>query len=120
MENKKAKTLYIIGVLTIVLGIIGSLICAGLFPSISYDYSYYGGYDVEETYNWSFALTGSLISFVTGVCFIGFSEVIALLQKNVDEQELLVNIFKKQVISGTDNNSNKTALQDIESNLPKL
>lgn len=74
-ENIVGKILFIVGILAIVLGIIASLICAAAFPTITYDY--------DKAYNISLAIVGSISSFVSGMCFIGFSEIIALLQKLV-------------------------------------
>lgn len=103
MENKIGKTLNIIGILTIVIGIIGSLII-----NVSlYD-------DTPIIF-----FVGGIISFVSGMVFIGFAEIISLLQKNVDKQEELAKILKEKDFS-SENNKPKTILQDIESDLPKI
>lgn len=121
MENNKiAKTLYTIGVITIFLGVIGSLVLGAVSPAITYDYSYSGGYDIEETYNWSLALIGALASFISGSCFIGFSEIISLLQKNISKQDEIIKLLKKYNSDTVVKEAPKTTLQDIESNLPRI
>ena len=103
MENKIGKTLHVIGIATIIVGIIGSLILStnldSNFPLI--------------------LIIGGIASFISGMVFIGFGEIIALLQKNIDKQELIVKVLKNQSTIES-NNSHKTVLQDIESNLPQL
>lgn len=76
-QNKIGKTLRIIGVSIIILGIIASLIMAMRLPIITT----YGldAHVVQEIYNWPLAISGSIVSFVSGVLFIGFSEIINLL-----------------------------------------
>ena len=100
MENKVGKTLNIIGILTIVLGVLGSL-----FLSIQLDS------DAPIIF-----LVGGIASFVAGMVFIGFSEIISLLQKNVDKQEKILEYVK----NNNSENTPKTIIQDIEDNLPKL
>lgn len=103
MENKIGKTLHVIGITTIIVGIIGSLI---LSTNLDSDFPL-------------ILIIGSIVSFISGMVFIGFGEIIALLQKNIDKQELIVKALKNQSTSDS-KNSHKTVLQDIESNLPQL
>lgn len=117
-ENSVAKTLHVIGILTIIFGIIGSLICGDIFPAITYDYSYYSGYDIETSYNAELAIIGSVASFISGMCFIGFSEIIFLLQQSINKQEAILKLMKDK--STKEKNAAKTILQDIEENLPKI
>lgn len=116
-ENKVANALHTIGVLVIVIGIIGSFICGEVFPEVTYKYSSYSGYKTVESYNWSLALTGVIASFIAGVCFIGFSEVISLLQESADTQE---RILRKLEDGTKETGPSKTVIQDIEDHLPDM
>jgi len=50
--------------------------------------------------------------------FVGFGEIISLLQKNVDKQDAILSYIKSK---GTDEKvAPKTVLQDIEDNLPSM
>ena len=100
MENKIGKTLHIIGILTIALGILGSLIL-----NVSLD---------DETPIIFFV--GGIASFVSGMVFIGFAEIISLLQKNVDKQDKILEC----VSTNRKENTHKSVIQDIEDNLPNL
>ena len=102
-ENQTGKTLHGIGVATIIVGIIGSLIL-----SINIDT------DFPIT-----LIIGGLASFISGMCFIGFAEIISLLQANVNKQDEIIATIKKQSVD-TNDNSPKTVLQDIEDNLPQM
>ena len=104
-ENKTGKTLQIIGNVIIVLGIIGSFIL-----SINIDD------DFPIT-----LLVGVLVSFMCGMCFKGLSEIIMLLQKTVDQQQMIIT--KMQLLSykgAASKGAPKTMIQDIESNLPQI
>ena len=50
--------------------------------------------------------------------FVGFAEIIVLLQKNVDKQDDLLALLKEH--STKENSEPKSVLQDIESNLPEM
>ena len=80
MENKIGKTLHVIGVATIIVGIIGSLIL-----SINLDS------DFPIT-----LLVGGIASFISGMVFVGFGEIISLLQKNVDKQDAILSYIKSK------------------------
>lgn len=80
IDNKIAKTLHAIGIATIVIGIIGSFIL-----SINFDD------DVPII-----LFSGVFLSFITGKCFTGFSEVIVLLQKNVNQNNEIISILKSK------------------------
>ena len=102
MENKIGKTLHVIGVATIIVGIIGSLIL-----SINLDS------DFPIT-----LLVGGIASFISGMVFVGFGEIISLLQKNIDKQDAILSYIKSK---NTDEKvAPKTVLQDIEDNLPNM
>ena len=102
MENKIGKTLNVIGVATIIVGIIGSLIL-----SINLDS------DFPIT-----LLVGGIASFISGMVFVGFGEIISLLQKTVDKQDAILNCMKNK--SNDEKTPPKTVLQDIEDNLPSM
>ncbi len=103
-ENKIAKTLHIIGIATIIIGVLGSFILSVNLDS-----------DMPII-----LIVGAISSFITGMCFIGFSEIITLLQKNVDQQQEMMQIIKNTSYEKRDNSTVKTVLQDIESNLPQI
>lgn len=65
MENKIGKIFFVIGMLTICSGLIASFI-------------------VGNEYKFIFGLITFICSFVSGVLFIGFGEVIFLLQENLN------------------------------------
>lgn len=100
MENKISKTLNIIGIMTIAIGIFGSLILSIKLDS-----------DVPIIF-----IVGGIASFVAGMFFIGLSEIISLIQKNVDKQNEILEYVKNKKTE----NAPKSVIQDIEDNLPKL
>lgn len=100
-ENNIGKTLRIIGILTIVLGILGSLI---LSTSLELDSPI-------------IFIIGAVSSFISGMSFIGFGEIISLLQRNVDKQDKIIDILEQKT---SDSSAPKSVLQDIESNLPEM
>ena len=102
MENKIGKTLHVIGIATIIVGIIGSLIL-----SINLDS------DFPIT-----LIVGGIASFISGRVFVGFGEIISLLQKNADKQDAILNYIKNK--STDEKVAPKTVLQDIEDNLPSM
>lgn len=87
-ENKCAKIIRIIGFVSIIGGIIGSLILGSVFKIEV------GIYYRHEEYNWYIALIGSILSFVEGIIFIGFAEIIRLLQFNLDKQRETIKAIK--------------------------
>lgn len=103
-ENKVGKTLHIIGAATIIIGVIGSFI---LSVNLDTDFPI-------------ILIVGGISSFITGMCFIGFSEIIALLQNNINQQKEIISIIKNKPIDPAEKYSPKTVLQDIESNLPQI
>ena len=65
-----------------------------------------------------FGIALMISSFISGMMFVGFSEIIVLLQANVFKQE---EIIKHLVDKETqESNPSKTVLQDIEDNLPVM
>ena len=104
-ENKTGKTLRIIGIVIIVLGIIGSFILS---------------VNIDDDFPITL-LVGALVSFMSGMCFIGFSEIIMLLQKSVDQQQMIIKKMQISSYEGTTPKATpKTMIQDIESNLPQI
>lgn len=100
-ENNIGKTLNIIGTLTIGIGILGSLIL-----SVNLDA------DSPIIF-----IGGSVASFISGMTFIGFGEIISLLQRNVDKQDKIIDLLEQKT---NDSSAPKSVLQDIESNLPEM
>lgn len=100
-ENTIAKTLRIIGIVEVVCGIIlGFIILAN-----------------GDDFGWV-GIAVMITSFITCMIFVGFAEIINLLQKNVDKQNALLAFLKEQPT--TDKVAPKSVLQDIESNLPEM
>ena len=100
-ENTTAQTLKVIGIIECICGIFIAILIWGedgdLFP---------------------LAVALAVSSFITCMVFIGFSEVIYLLQKNADTQEkILIRLNNGNAQSTQAPNS---VLQNIESNLPQL
>lgn len=103
-ENRIAKTLHTIGIATIIFGIIGSFILSASFDN-----------NIPL-----FLIVGAVLSFITGMCFIGFSEIIILLQRNANLQNRIIDIIKNESLGNRKKSAPKTVLQDIESNLPQI
>ena len=100
-ENGIAKTLQIIGIAEVVCGIIAGFI---ILVDGS-DFSWVG-------------IAVMITSFITCMMFVGFAEIIDLLQKNVNKQDDLLSLIKDR--SAEENSAPKSVLQDIEANLPKM
>ena len=100
-ENDIAKTLKIIGIIEIVCGIILGFIIL---------------IDADEL-KW-IGIAVMISSFITGMLFLGFGEMISLLQRNVNAQEEILVYTKSKALK--DDNALQTVLQDIESNLPNI
>lgn len=101
MENRVGKLMKTVANLVIVLGIIGSFILGKVMPVVDYSYSGFGGFEADTSYNWALAITGIIVSVITYVLFLGFSEVIDLLeriQRNWQVVDLLQKIEKNQTI----------------------
>ena len=101
-DNTYAKIIKIVGFIIIIGGIIGSFVLGGVFEKeITYPTSMYS-YGSYTEYNWTLAIIGAVSSFVVGLLFVGFSEIIDLLQANNDKQyEILKEIRenKKEIES---------------------
>ena len=100
-ENGIAKTLQIIGIIEVVCGIIAGFVIL----ADGGDFGWVG-------------IAVMIISFITCMIFVGFAEIINLLQKNVNKQDDLLSLLKDR--STKENSAPKSVLQDIESNLPKM
>ena len=103
--NVTSKIIRIIGLISIIGGVISSLILGGIFTIKV------GTYYTHEEYNWYIAIIGSVSSFVEGIIFLGFAEIINLLQANCDKQAEIIREIKN-----TENSLSKTI---IVNNTPK-
>ena len=100
-ENGVAKTLRIIGIVEAICGVIlGFIVLAN-----GDDFAWVG-------------IAVAITSFITCMLFVGFAEVISLLQKNVNKQNEVLDYLKNK--SNDKKSANKTMLQDIEDNLPSM
>ena len=93
-ENIIGLIILALGAFIIIFGIIISIVCGAVFPLI--DFSYNDAVAIEKSYNWILALIGSVASFITGLSFIGFGEIINLLQKNINNQRQITKILTDQ------------------------
>ena len=100
-ENGVAKTLRIIGIVEVICGIILGII----ITSVDEDFIFVG-------------VIIMIVSFITCMMFVGFAEMIKLLQKNADKQDAILSFLKEQPTK--DNSAPKSVIQDIESNLPEM
>lgn len=103
--NVTSKIIRIIGLISIIGGVISLLILGGIFTIKV------GTYYTHEEYNWYIAIIGSVSSFVEGIIFLGFAEIINLLQANCDKQAEIIREIKN-----TENSLSKTI---IVNNTPK-
>lgn len=100
-ENGVAKTLRIIGIIEAICGVIlGFIVLAN-----------------GDDFGW-IGIAIAITSFITCMLFVGFAEVISLLQKNVNKQDEVLNYLKNK--SSDKKTAPKTMLQDIEENLPSM
>ena len=100
-ENGIAKALQIIGIIVAVCGVILGFITLT------------GG----DEFSW-IGIVEIIASFITCMVFMGFAEIIDLLQKNSDKQDALLTFFF--FFPEKNNTAQKFVLQDIESNLPEM
>ena len=82
-QNKIGNALKTIAILIFIFGIIAAFICGAVFPAYEY-HSYFDYYSDE--YNWTLVIEIIIASIVTGIVFLGFSEIINLLQGILDIQ----------------------------------
>ena len=94
-ENKYAKVIKATGFVVLFGGILLSFILGDVLKT------QVGSYYVREEYNWFLTSIGSISSFISGILFIGFGEIINLLHLNYNEQ---VQIRTKLNNSGKTNN----------------
>lgn len=80
-KNRIGEALKTFAWATIIVGFILGIIMA--FVEVPYE-SYFGGYDTSTEFSWTIALTYWSDAFVAGLVFLGFAEIIILLQKIVD------------------------------------
>ena len=102
-QNDVAKTLRIIGIVEAICGVILGLIIMA---------------SGEGSVGVGIGVAVMVTSFITCMIFVGFAEVINLLQKNADIQEEIFNRLGDQSTKAGD--APKTVLQDIEDNLPDM
>ena len=99
-ENTTAKVLKGIGIAIMIICFIGALIVGG------------------ETTNELIPITFIVSGIFSGTMFIGFGEIINLLQKNANKQDDILQYLKDQAVK--EKNAPKTVIQDIEDNLPNM
>ena len=100
-ENRVAKTLWIIGIVEVVCGVI-----VGTYILATGDDSGWIGIAIV------------ISCFITCMLFVGFGEIINLLQKNADKQDALLTYLKD--LPWKEKSAQESVLQDIESNLPQM
>ena len=93
-ENTIGLIIISLGTFILIFGIILSIVAGIVFPLKNFSYN--DAIIIEESYNWVIALIGSMASFITGICFIGFGEIINLLQKNINNQNQFAKIIAEQ------------------------
>lgn len=96
-ENTTAKVLKGIGIAIMALCFIGALIVG------------------SETTNELIPIAFIVSGIISGTMFIGFGEIINLLQKNTNKQDDILQYLKAN--SSKENNAPKTVLRDIEDDL---
>lgn len=94
-DNMISKILKYIGIGTIIIGIIASFIV---------------GNSAEES---TITIGGIIGSVISGMLFVGFSEVINLLQQNVDNQEKVLKLLKEQPKTIIKESSTNNKVQSI-------
>lgn len=99
-ENTAAKVIKVIGIIIMVLCILAGIIVSG------------------ETTNEIIPTVFIVSGILSGTSFIGFGEIITLLQQSVNKQDDILRFLKDK--SCNEVKSSKTVLQDIEDNLPNM
>lgn len=99
-DNTTAKVIKGIGIAVMAICFIGAIIVGG------------------ETTNELIPILFIVSSIISGVTFIGFGEIINLLQKNVNKQDEILSYMRNK--SNDEKAAPKTVLQDIEDNLPSM
>lgn len=99
-KNTTATVLKGIGIAAMILCVIGAIIVG------------------SETSNELIPIVFIVGGIISGVTFIGFGEIINLLQKNVDKQNEILGYMKNK--TNDEKSAPKTVLQDIEDNLPNM
>ena len=99
-ENTTAKILKGIGIAEMIICFIGGVIIG------------------SETTNELIPITIILSGIISGTMFIGFGEIINLLQQNANKQDNILQYLKDKSVE--EKNASKTVLQDIEDNLPNM
>lgn len=100
-ENGVAKALRVIGIVEVICGIILGIIIA----SVDEDFIFVG-------------VIIMIVSFITCMMFVGFAEIIKLLQKNADKQDAILSFLREKPVK--ESSAPKSVIQDIESNLPEM
>ena len=107
-ENTIAKTLRTIGIIEAICG--GILGFIALFSGSSYALLLF--------------IACIIAGFINGMMFVGFGEIINLLQKGIDKQDTLITLFNRKSEAPASDFASDSAsgsfLNDIESNLPKM
>lgn len=81
-ENPIGNALKVFAIATIIIGLLLGIVMA--FVEVPYE-TYFGGYDTKTEFSWTIALTYWSDAFVAGIVFLGFAEIITLLQTIVDK-----------------------------------
>jgi uncharacterized integral membrane protein len=121
IKNNKAYIINAIGWIDIIVGIIGSFILGKVFPLITVDTFL----SDDKKYNWPLVITGIVISILSGVVFIGFAEIINLLQARVDQSEKLEELFieynktKNLSLGKSGDKNNKRISEPFERKFPE-
>ncbi len=97
-DNIYAKIFRLFGFGIIVFGIIGSFIFGSIFE-IDIPYSSY------DEYNWTLAVAGAISSIIIGLIFVGFGEIVDLLQANYDKQYDILKEIKIIAKNTTETNA---------------
>ena len=99
-KNTTATVLKGIGIAVMILCVIGAIIVG------------------SETSNELIPIVFIVSGVISGVTFIGFGEIINLLQKNVDKQNEILGYMKNK--KNDEKSAPNTVLQVIEDNLPNM
>lgn len=99
-DNTTAKVIKGIGIAVMVICFIGAIMIGG------------------ETTNELIPILFIVSGIISGVTFIGFGEIINLLQKNVNKQDEILSYMRNK--RNDEKAAPKTVLQDIEDNLPSM
>ncbi|MUK88927.1 hypothetical protein GMD78_11030 [Ornithinibacillus sp. L9] len=111
-ENMIAKILFIIGIVNIVLGFIIGLVGAAEDQVV---YDAFGMGRVQSGFNFTYFISWATGGFVTGMLFIGFSEIIKLLHVINWKTPMPQQVSNKEnLLKETTSPSNKTVQTSVD------